>query len=548
VSQRISAGPEPTRYAQAPLPPLAHQITFQGTSSDARQALEYYLAKFRDRSADIVSVVTAPGDATAFAAQAHCEFPDVGKIVLSISTPPDTAYADINSYVAALTITQPFGGADAHTVRALFGQLDLLPLTGLELAELRRQFPLTQQFAASCEASALAGHAYFLAIHHMTDFVAMVDALLAMGASPQHITILDKGYPYARRHRVDAWLRDTLGIRVDLYPDRVSSVGAHIERARTAGLRTIIFDDGGYTWPVVAEYYPEATDEFVGIIEQTMSGIWKLDGVPLPVPVFSVAESQLKATIESYGVAAAALRSIFDRMPHEKFEGRPALVVGYGRIGRQVAATLRERRMRVAVYDSEMVALVAAHEEGFITSRSLAGLIESHQPLLLVGAAGRGSLRGEHLWAFRNSCYLASVTSRTYEFALDEFAVAARSVHDYGRLGHGYILDGDVELCVLGHGMPVNFYHAESLPNRYVDLILSSLLLGGVTLARPNCGGLLPGHNVELTNQILNASASLGAYYDLYGEQTAHRELLTPGDSAPRFTVVPWAYPASHDM
>ena len=223
-----------------------------------------------------------------------------------------------------------------------------------------------------------------------------------------------------------------------------------------------------------------------------MSGIWKLEGVPLPVPVFSVAESQLKATMESYGVAAAAVRSILDRLPHEKFEGRPALVVGYGRIGRQVAHVLRALRMRVAVYDHETVALVAAHEEGFATSRSLTGLIGSHQPLLLVGAGGRGSLRGEHLAAFRKSCYLASITSRTYEFVLDEFAAAARSVHDYGRLGHGYLLGDGIELCVIGHGMPVNFYHAESLPNRYIDLIISSLLLGGVTLARPDRGRVRP--------------------------------------------------------
>lgn len=548
MSQRITAGPESTRYAQALLPPLAHQMTFQGTSSDARQALAHYLAKFRDRSADAASVVIAPDDATTFAAQAHLEFPEVGKIVLSISAPPNAAYADTHSYVAALTVTGAVSAADVDAVRALFRQLDLLPLTVLELTDLRGQFPLARQFAASCGATALAGHAYFLAIHHMTDFVAMMDALLTMGADPRHMTILDKGYPYTRRHRVDGWLRDTLGIKVDLYPDRVASVGAHIERARAVGLKTIIFDDGGYTWPVVAEYYPEATGEFIGIVEQTMSGIWKLEGVPLPVPVFSVAESQLKATIESYGVAAAAVRSIFDRLPHEKFEGRPALVVGYGRIGRQVAATLRERRMRVAVYDSETVALVAAHEEGFTTGRSLIGLIESHQPLLLVGAAGQGSLRGEHLSAFRKSCYLASVTSRTYEFVLDEFAAVAYAVHDYGRLGHGYLLADGVELCVVGHGMPLNFYHAESLPNRYIDLIISSLLLGGVTLARPHSGGLVPGHNLELTNKILNASAALDTYYDWYGEPSAHRELLTPGGSAPKFDAVPWAFPPSHDL
>jgi S-adenosylhomocysteine hydrolase len=524
------------------LPPaLTHHVVFQGTAADAAGVLRHLLRKLADTGV-AVSVAVTPDNANFFAAQAHLDVARLGRVVLSVSPPVDPANFDTNSYVASLSIADGACG-DAEAARTLLRHLDRIPLTDLELSGVRRQFPLTQQFARSCGSQALAGYAYYLSIHHMTDFVAMLDALTAMGADPRHMTILDKGYPYTRRHRVDGWLRDTKGVRVDLYPQRVASVGAHLERARAAGLRTLVFDDGGYTWPVVAQQYPEAMDEFVGIVEQTMSGIWKLADLPLPVPLFSVAESQLKATMESYGVAQAAVRAILNRLPHEKFEGRPAIVVGYGRIGRQVAHVLRSLRMRVAVHDLQTVSLVAAHEEGFVTGRSLAGLIESHQPLLLVGTAGRASVRGEHLSAFRKSCYLASVTSRTYEFALDEFAAAASAVHDYGRLGHGYLFEDDVELCVLGHAMPVNFYHAESLPNRYVDIIIASLLLGGVTLARSDRGGFQPGHNLDRTNAVLNASPLLEAYYDWYGESSARHELLTPGDTAPKFEAIPWTFP-----
>lgn len=520
------------------LPALAHQVIFQGSLDDAHRALKHYLSKL---GGTVLSVATGD-DGSRFAAQARLGVPGVGTAVLSVSAPANPADVDAHSYVAGLTIVEATDG-HPEAAQALFRRLELLPLTELELATVRRQFPLTQELARSCGGDALAGYAYLMAIHHVTDFVAMMDALTAMGADTRQVTILDKGYPYTQRHRVDGWLRDTLGMHVDLYPDRAEVIGEHIDRARAAGLKTMIFDDGGHCWPMVAEHHPASMGEFVGVVEQTMSGIWKLEGVPLPVPVFSVAESQLKATMESYGVAMACVRSVLNRLPHEKFEGRPALVVGYGRIGRQVAHVLRALRMRVAVYDRDTVALVAAHEEGFATSRSLAGLIEAHQPLLVVGSAGRGSMRGEHLAAFRKSAYLASVTSRTYEFVLDEFAQVARSVHDYGRLGHGYLLDNGVELCVVGHGMPVNFYHADSLPNRYIDVVISSLLLGGVTLARPGQGGFQPGHNLDLTNKILNASPALETYYDWYGEPSARRDLLTPGDTAPTFAAVPWTFP-----
>src|SRR5713226_8317129 len=94
MSQRITTRPEPAWHAQAGLPPLTHQMTFRGTRADARQALGHYLAKLQHRSADLVSLVTAPEDDTAFAAQAHFESPAVGKIVLSVSAPANAAYAE----------------------------------------------------------------------------------------------------------------------------------------------------------------------------------------------------------------------------------------------------------------------------------------------------------------------------------------------------------------------------------------------------------------------------------------------------------------------
>ena len=172
-----------------------------------------------------------------------------------------------------------------------------------------------------------------------------------------------------------------------------------------------------------------------------MSGIWKIEPYgDLPVPVFSVAESDLKAAVEAPYVAAAVTSAVADLLPDELWAGRPALVLGYGRLGRQTARLLRDvHRMRVAVYDPQPAALVTAQVDGFAISRSLTSLIKAHQPLLVIGGAGRGSLTGEHAAAFESSAYLASMTSRDYEFPLTEWAVRAERVIDYGPLGHGRV-------------------------------------------------------------------------------------------------------------
>lgn len=512
--------------------------------------MEHYLTRLAELGCKITDRRSWAVDPTGEQALSRTSLvlPGGEQAVLSVAPPPNKHYAESNSYIATLTLSEG-DPAESPVTLQVMRQLELLPLTDYEIEEVRRQFPLTQEFAAKCGKEALAGYAYFLAIHHMTDFVGMMDALVAMGVDPRNVTILDKGYPYTKRHRVDGYLRDKLGLRVFTYPERSAGIKDHLEMAKSRNLKTLVFDDGGHVLPIILTEYPEDASQIIGLVEQTVSGIWKLEGLSVPVPVFSVAESQLKAALESYGVAEAGVRSVLSLLPEEKFEGQAALVIGYGRIGRQVAAILRSRRMRVAVHDRSTVQLVTAHEEGFQTSRSLSRLIADHQPLLIVGTAGRNSLTREHLSSFRKSCYLASITSRTFEFNQEDLRSGAQQVLDYGRLGHGYVLDNGTEICLLGHGMPINFYHASSLANRYIDLIVAALLLGGVTLAARGQGGFRPGHNVDLTNKILNSSSILDIYYDWYGEPTARRELLSPRPQTglTRYEAPPWTFD-NHSM
>jgi S-adenosylhomocysteine hydrolase len=522
---------------------MSHQVAFRGTYDDARAAYERILTACAG-DCWITDNADCHADGGLFAGSVELVGPAGVRATVSVSPAPNFHYSQAPEYQLGVVVTHGKDDEAEQSRRALFSLLDQTPLTGFELAELRRQFPLTQEYARSAGTHALKDRAVLLAIHHMNDFVAMMDALVAMGVQPQHVTILDKGYPYTQRHRVDGWLREVLGLTVFTYPERVAAVLHHIKMAESQGLKSLILDDGGHVLPIVMREFPDHADHFLGVVEQTVSGIWKLAAVELRVPVFSVAESQLKAAVESYGVAAAGVASMLSLLPHEKIEGQAALVVGYGRIGRQVANVLRSRKMRVSVYDREMVQLVTAHEEGFVTSRSLHELIETQQPLLVMGTAGRDSINASHLKSFTKSAYLGSITSRTYEYNQAELAAGSRAVIDHGRLGHSYLLDDDVELCLLGHGMPLNFYHAESLPNRYIDLIVASLLLGAVTLAQPDQGGFVAGHNVELTNRVLNSSSALDTYYDWYGERTARRELLSPRSSAGdrRYSMPPWTF------
>ncbi|MCX5215778.1 hypothetical protein OG689_42250 [Kitasatospora sp. NBC_00240] len=283
-----------------------------------------------------------------------------------------------------------------------------------------------------------------------------------------------------------------------------------------AGKQSVVMDDGGYVLPVVLRDLPGQASHFTGLVEQTTSGIRKVDGFELPLPLFSVAESDMKGMIESYGIADSAVRNTLQLLPDEKFEGQAALVLGFGRIGHEVARVLESRRMRVAVFDSDITRLVAAHEEGFLTGRSLEALVEAHRPRLVVGCVGARSFGLAQARLLPPRSFLVSTTSRNYEFGLDELREGSITVTDRGVLGTSYQLADGPDVLVLGHGMPINFHYAESLSNRYVDLVLAGLAVGAVALAGGDAR-LQPGHNLAATNQLLAESGIVDDYYRLYG-------------------------------
>ena len=438
---------------------------------------------------------------------------DGATIQVTVSKPSHSAAVRAKTFNAIVI------GNDTISSDQALARFRRLPFTELEMAVTREQMPITAGMSEMLPGRPLEGVGILLTIHHMSDFLVLIESLIALGADPRLITVIDKQYPYAKSARVDAQLVRAYGIEVGLYSDLAFTVRAHYGRVAATGHRSVIMDDGGYVTPVIIRELPETLRHWIGVVEQTASGIWKIEDLATPYPVFTVAESRLKGTIESYGIADTAVRNVLNLLPNEKFEGQAAVVIGYGRIGRQVASILRSRRMRVGVFDREITHLLRAHEEGFETRRTLEKLLAKTQPLLVVGCAGRNSFGLSNGMAIGRDCYLVSTTSRDYEFDLAALRTASSRVEDLGLVGTRYTLSGGPSLTVLGHGMPINFHFAESLPNKYVDIVMGSLIVGAVKLVSEK-HGFEPGlRNLERTNQALVDSGIIDAYYTYHGPE-----------------------------
>ncbi|WP_274036462.1 hypothetical protein [Streptomyces sp. MMBL 11-1] len=486
-------------------PPLVHAVDVVAGADEARRLVGELASRLAAHPEVLGMREETP-------ASWVCTLTGGGRGRLALAAPAEPASAAQNTHRLITTLEQGTPAA----AETFFAAARHLPFTTTEIAAAVDELPLTSRLAGRWPHKPLADVGVLLTIHHMRDFLVLVDSLLALGVDPAHMTVIDKEYPYAHTHRVDAHLVQRYGIAVWRYRKLGEGIRDHIGRVSAAGKRSVVMDDGGYVLPTVLRDLPDEVGHFVGLVEQTTSGIRKVEGLALPLPLFSVAESDMKGMIESYGIADASVRNTLRLLPDEKFEGQAALVLGFGRIGREVARVLAGRRMRVAVFDADITRLVAAHEEGFFTGRSLTDLVVAHRPRMVIGCVGSRSFGLEQARLLPPRSFLVSTTSRNFEFGLEELRAGSTALTDRGVLGTSYQLADGPEVLVLGHGMPINFHYAESLSNRYVDLVLAGLAVGAVALA----GGdrrLRPGHNVAATNAILAESNIVDDYYRLYG-------------------------------
>ncbi|MEU5402862.1 hypothetical protein ABZ348_26600 [Streptomyces sp. NPDC005963] len=410
-----------------------------------------------------------------------------------------------------------------------------LPLMGATVERLRHRKPL-------------AGFAVLVTGHFLTDLVGLVRCLAELGAPLDSMTILRKDYAYRWRHRVHGHLLEQ-GVHVADCTD-AGAVADHTARARSGGLMCLALDDGGYVAPALLDGArtpgPAGAGDWAGVVEQTMSGIHRLQGreTELPFPVFSVAQSRLKGRIESYWIAEKAVTRALELLPEVKTEGQPALVIGYGNVGAQIAALLTRRRMRVAVHDSDILRLVDAHENGYVTARDLCALLSEHEPLIVFGVTGRTSMSRREFEALRRHTRLVSASSRDIEFdlpALEALAVRDSTAPPALALpSRTHTLPQGVDVTVLAGGRPVNFHETDSISNLHSDLVYAGMLTGACAVATdPAPAGLDP----AWADTVLEESGLLQDYYERYGPPSASMATATSAKDAFGRGSSRWSHP-----
>jgi adenosylhomocysteinase len=290
--------------------------------------------------------------------------------------------------------------------------------------------------------------------------------------SPQALAEIQRSYPVHPLTR-------------GLFDDPASALD-YLE-STAPGRDLVLLDIGGYyasSLDVLTEKY---SGHILGVVEDTENGHQRYGTRgDLPCPVFSVARSPLKEC-EDHLVGRSIVFSAeaLLRTRGEVLTSCDASVIGYGKVGRSIAQSLRARDLRVTVFDTDPVRRVQARSQGFLTSESRADAVRAAD--LVLCATGNHALRHRDFEALRNGSYVASVTSSDDELDLGSLAgrygrtAAGDHLTRYDKAGHHFY--------VLADGNAVNFLHG-AVVGPYIHLVQAEILAAATLIIQ---GGQDPG-------------------------------------------------------
>ncbi|WP_437726104.1 hypothetical protein [Sorangium sp. So ce861] len=373
-------------------------------------------------------------------------------------------------------------------------------------------------------------------MHLLQDSDAVLRKLERWGLDPQNAVVFGK--PYSTNLRVVAGLLERgytvhsssysmderLPLGQALEAAALEALTATVGKwAKAGGRRKILLvDDGGKLIRVAHDHFHELAEVFSSV-EHTSRGIFELEHTPLRMPVVNVARSWTKMNVESTYIGESVDAHLARRIGHIDPRAT-ALVVGYGAVGKAVAACLRRRGLEVLVHDP---AVQGGGDEPYERLLARADIV--------LGCSGRTTVDEAHWPHLKSGAMLVSCSSLDLEFAAwkiraqpspaELVVVRDEQGLEVGSLGGQRFFLGDREdpshywYCVslagrvvhlLNGGCPINFTGAGvSLPHAKSDLTVSLLLSGIAQASGERRIGLVPlGGDAQEKLMFLHARAA----------------------------------------
>ena len=255
----------------------------------------------------------------------------------------------------------------------------------------------------------------------------------------------------------------------------------------------IVVDDGVELTTRIVRHLPEAAERLAGVTEETTTGVQRLRAMEadgrLSFPAIAANDAWSKHLYDNrYGTGQSSLAAIL-RLTNLNAAGKDFCVVGYGWVGKGLAAYAEGMGGRVTVVEVDPIAALEAYMEGHRVA-SLEDALPSAD-VVVTATGGVEALAGDAFEHLKDGVLLANAGHHDREIDVEALAGYSERAEQDVRPGiDRHVLPGGRRAYVLVRGRLVNIAGADGHPVEIMDLSFSVQALAAHRLA---AGGLPPG-------------------------------------------------------
>lgn len=171
----------------------------------------------------------------------------------------------------------------------------------------------------------------------------------------------------------------------------------------------LLIDDGAVNARRIHDERRDVLPMLRGVAEETTSGVRPLRNMEaagqLEVPCLAVNDARTKLLFDNvYGTGQSVVMAILDAT-NLQMQGKVVVVVGYGKVGKGIAAAARSLGARIIVTEIDPVEALVAHHDGHAVAPLLDAVADAD---FVITASGIGhSLTADHLAAMRDGAIVA---------------------------------------------------------------------------------------------------------------------------------------------
>lgn len=323
-----------------------------------------------------------------------------------------------------------------------------------------------------------------LLLHLRPSLLAIVRAVVALGAAPERILVFKKDYDYPELALVESelWRLGVVAVAIEHADEALEAF-----RSKAAGRPVIVVEDGGHVLPRI-----HADPLLLGGVEQTTKGMRRFrEAVPtFDKPLLDLPASRFKQKFEPYHVAAASVaaieRALGDGLPLQDFD--VAVIGAGGTIGGEIANMIATRARSTRVFDAKDTSTFRLCASGrHVVCDSFREAVRGCR--VVVSCTGENVMSAASVNALEDGTILASTGSERTEFPVD----LLRQLGTYEPVHNGTLLTlghNGRRLLLLNDGRPVNFSAYAPPEPKCFDLVMAAILVGAIELVQGRYAGL----------------------------------------------------------